>query len=54
MVERDEFVRLWSRQPGAPAEQFLQAFPLRPVLGDEDIEVHGAELVRWSRSDGRL
>jgi hypothetical protein len=45
LVEDDELVDLRGGQP-APAQELLQAAPLRPADGRERVEVHGRERTR--------
>ncbi len=40
MIESNEFVGLGAGQPSLASEQGVEAIPLRPVSGDEDVEVH--------------
>ena len=40
LVEDDEFVGFGTREAALPAEQGVEAVPLRAVGGDEDVEVH--------------
>ncbi len=51
LVQGHEFVRLGARELPAPAQELVEAFPLRAVGGDVDVEVHDRLLLQdWLRT----